>query len=89
MTILRRKFTNKAGQVVVYEYDTKTKQTNAKLKREHLMKFIEEHQSEINELPTKKQKIDFIMKNINNTYEASLSQAKPYTFSYSMITRYI
>ena len=89
MTILRRKFTNKAGQVVVYEYDTKTKQTNAKLKREHLMKFIEEHQSEINELPTKKQKIDFIMKNIDKTYEASLSQAKPFTFSYSMITRYI
>lgn len=88
MTILRRKFTNKAGQVVVYEYDTKTKQTNAKLKREHLMKFIEEHQSEINELPTKKQKIDFIMKNIDKTYE-QVSQAKPYTFSYSMITRYI
>ena len=88
MTILRRKFTNKAGQVVVYEYDTKTKQTNAKLKREHLMKFIEEHQSEINELPTKKQKIDFILKNIDKTYKQG-SQAKPYTFSYSMITRYI
>lgn len=88
MTILRRKFTNKAGQVVVYEYDTKTKQTNAKLKREHLMKFIEEHQSEINELPTKKQKIDFIIKNIDKTYE-QVSQTKPYTFSYSMITRYI
>ena len=88
MTILRRKFTNKAGQVVVYEYDTKTKQTNAKLKREHLMKFIEEHQSEINELPTKKQKIDFIIKNIDKTFE-NFSQSKPYTFSYSMITRYI
>ena len=88
MTILRRKFTNKAGQVVVYEYDTKTKQTNAKQKREHLMKFIEEHQSEINELPTKKQKIDFIMKNIDKTYKQG-SQAMPYTFSYSMITRYI
>ena len=88
MTILRRKFTNKAGQVVVYEYDTKTKQTNAKLKREHLMKFIEEHQSEINELPTKRMKIDFIMKNIDKSYEQG-SQAKPYTFSYSMITRYI
>lgn len=88
MTILRRKFTNKAGQVVTYEYDTKTKQTNAKLKREYLMKFIEEHQSEINELPTKRMKIDFIMNNINNTYEQD-SQAKPYTFSYSMITRYI
>lgn len=88
MTILRRKFTNKAGQVVVYEYDTKTKQTNAKLKREHLMKFIEEHQSEINELPTKKQKIDFIIKNIDKTYKQD-SQAMPYTFSYSMITRYI
>lgn len=88
MTILRRKFTNKAGQVVVYEYDTKTKQTNAKQKREHLMKFIEEHQSEINELPTKKQKIDFIMKNIDKTHEQD-SQTKPYTFSYSMITRYI
>lgn len=88
MTILRRKFTNKAGQVVVYEYDTKTKQTNAKLKREHLMKFIEEHQSEINELPTKKQKIDFIIKNIDKTYKQD-SQSKPFTFSYSMITRYI
>lgn len=88
MTILRRKFTNKAGQVVVYEYDTKTKQTNAKLKREHLMKFIEEHQSEIDELPTKKQKIDFIIKNIDKTYKQD-SHEKPYTFSYSMITRYI
>ena len=88
MTILRRKFTNKAGQVVVYEYDTKTKQTNAKLKREHLMKFIEEHQSEIDELPTKKQKIDFIIKNIDKTHEQD-SHEKPYTFSYSMITRYI
>ena len=88
MTILKRKFTNKAGVVVVYEYDTKTKQTNAKQKREHLMKFIEEHQTEINELPTKKLKIDFIMKNINKTYEQD-SQQKAYSYSYSMITRYI
>ena len=88
MTILKRKFTNKAGQLVVYEYDTKTKQTNAKQKREYLMKFIEEHQSELNELPTKKLKIDFIMKNINKTNEQG-SHAKPYTYSYSMITRYI
>ena len=88
MTILKRKFTNKAGVVVVYEYDTKTKQTNAKQKREHLMKFIEEHQTEINELPTKKLKIDFIMKNINKTYEQG-SQPKAYSYSYSMITKYI
>lgn len=88
MTILKRKFTNKAGQVVVYEYDTKTKQTNAKLKRQHLIEFINEHQTEINELPTKKQKIDFIKTNIDKTYE-NFSQAKPYTYSDSMITRYI
>jgi hypothetical protein len=88
MTILKRKFMNKAGVVVVYEYDTKTKQTNAKQKREHLMKFIEEHQSEINELPTKKLKIDFIMSNINKAYEQG-SQPKAYSYSYSMITRYI
>lgn len=79
MTILKRKFTNKAGIVVVYEYDTKNKQTNAQQKREHLMKFVEEHQEELRELPTKKMKIDYIMKNIENKYN----------YSYSMITRYI
>lgn len=77
--ILKRKFTKKSGEIVTYEYDTKTKETNAKQKREHLKKFIEEHQEEINKLPTKKMKIDFIMKNIDNKYN----------YSYSMINRYI
>lgn len=79
MTILKRKFTNKAGQVIIYEYDTKNNQTNAKLKREHLKKFVEEHQTELRELQTKKMKIDYIMKNIDNKYN----------YSYSMINKYI
>lgn len=80
MTILKRKFTNKSGQVIVYEYDTKkTDQTNAKLKRQHLIEFINEHQTEINELPTKKDKIEFIKTNMDKTY----------TYSDSMIYKYL
>lgn len=79
MTILKRKYTNKAGEVVEYSYDTKQKeQTNAKLKREHLKKFIKEHKAEIDELNTKIAKISFIMNNIDN-----------YKYSYSMIYRFI
>lgn len=80
MTILKRKFVNKSGNVIVYEYDTKkTDQTNAKLKRKCLIDFINEHQTEINELTTKKQKIEYVKTNID----------KAYTFSDSMIYKYL
>lgn len=80
MTILKRKFINKSGQVITYEYDTKkTDQTNAKLKRQCLIDFINEHQTEINELTTKKQKIEYVKTNIDKTY----------TFSDSMIYKYL
>lgn len=79
MTILKRKFINKAGQVIEYKYDTKNEQTNAKLKRQHLIEFINEHQTEINELPTKKQRIEYVKTNIDKTY----------TYSDSMIYKYL
>lgn len=79
MTILKRKFKNKEGKILTYEYNTQTHQTNAKLKRDHLIEFINEHQTELDELLTKKDKIAYVKNNIDKTY----------SYSDSMIYKYI
>lgn len=72
-----RKYTSKSGVVKVYNYD-KSSQTNASKKRDFLIKFIEEHQSNLNKLGKKKDKINYVLNNITT-----------YNYSYSTVNRYI
>lgn len=72
-----RKYTTKSGEVKVYNY-SKSSKTNATNKRDHLIKFIDEHQTELNKLSKKKDKIEYILNNIET-----------YNYSYSTVNRYI
>lgn len=72
-----RKYTTKSGEVKVYNYDKSTK-TNAQNKRDFLIKFINEHQSDLNKLAKKKDKIEYVLNNIDT-----------YNYSYSTVNRYI
>ena len=78
MSNLVRKYTTKSGEVKVYTY-TKNQDTPAKIKRDHLIRFIQLHQEELNEIPKKKDKIQYIQDNIDDTYD----------YSFSMIYRHI
>ena len=78
MPNLVRKYTTKSGEVKVYTY-IKNIDTPAKIKRRHLTNFIEAHREELNEIPNKKDKIQWIMNNIDDTYD----------YSFSMIYRYL
>lgn len=78
MPELKRKYTTKSGEVKVYTYN-KTVDTPAKIKRDHLIRFIQIHQDELNEISKKKDKIQYIQDNIDDTY----------SYSDSMIYRHI
>lgn len=72
-----RKYTTKSGEVKVYNYN-KSSKTNAQNKRDFLIKFIDEHKSDLNKLAKKKDKIEYIINNIGT-----------YNYSYSTVNRYI
>lgn len=74
---MRRQYTTKSGQVKTYEYKRNTK-TNAQLKREHLLKFIEDHKEQLDEFGTKNDKINYILDNIDT-----------YKYGYTTIYRHL
>ena len=78
MPELKRKYTTKSGEVKVYTYN-KTVDTPAKIKRDHLIQFIEAHKDELDKLSKKKEKIEWIIANIDDTYD----------YSFSMIYRHL
>ena len=72
-----RKYTTKSGEVKVYNYD-KSGTTNATIKRDYLVKFIENHRDDLNKLAKKKDKIEYVLNNVDR-----------YNYSYSTVNRYI
>lgn len=72
-----RKYTTKSGEVKVYNYD-KSSKTNAAMKRDFLIKFINDHATDLNKLAKKKDKIEYVLNNIDT-----------YNYSYSTVNRYI
>ena len=79
MSSIKRKYISKrTNEPKVYIY-TKNQDTPAKIKRDHLIRFIQLHQDELNAIPKKKDKIQYIQDNIDDTY----------SYSDSMIYRHI
>lgn len=79
MSSIKRKYVSKrTNEPKVYIY-TKNQDTPAKIKRDHLIQFIQIHQDELNDIPKKKDKIQWIRDNIDDTY----------SYSDSMIYRHI
>ena len=72
-----RKYTSKNGEVKVYNYDKSTA-TNASIKRDYLVKFIDEHRDDLNKLAKKKDKIEYVLNNVDR-----------FKYSYSTVNRYI
>ena len=72
-----RKYTTKSGEVKVYNYN-KSSKTNAQTKRDFLIKFINDHVTDLNKFAKKKDKIEYVLNNIDT-----------YNYSYSTVNRYI
>lgn len=73
---MKRYYVNKKGEVKTYTYErmnARTEPTNAERKRNQLIDFMRDHQDDINKLPTKTAKIQFITNTINNGYTYSFS----------------
>lgn len=73
-----RKYITRSGEIKVYVYKQNGGPSNAQLKRECLVKFIESHKNKLDEFKMKSDKIRYIMENIGK-----------YKYSYSTIYNYV
>lgn len=73
-----RKYITRSGEIRVYVYKQNGGPSNAVLKREYLLKFIESHKNKLKEFDTKSDKIRYIMNHIDK-----------YSYSYSTIYNYV
>lgn len=73
-----RKYITRSGEIKVYVYKQNGGPSNAVLKRECLLKFIESHKNKLAEFKMKSDKIRYIMKHIDK-----------YNYSYSTLYNYV